>query len=691
MKAIKRCSKCLAVLLTVLTIVSILPMQTFATEYQNYQTLTNIDTVEDEDLIIKNEVVEERTANSKTYLLEDGSYCSLTTSEPIHAYANGVWNDIASVSEQPETVEEAMSQLSSLQTTSANASVDDGFVVSASDQSISLWGIDDEDNITTNSVTLNQSTMGILKCNIDRKSIYTKTEITIKADLRLSCGMQDANTITIRSIYSDWNIDNLSLATIESDFENPIIDYNSIDNAGRYVWDITSEYIKWENGSLNNNGMLLYTEDSVATIYNGILRRWYRVIDDNDLGFTYHDIDMGRAGTLYVNDYTNVPYLVRDELALEGNIMPVSIARFINTSVDNNSFGAGGRWNYESKLSKTADTYIWDMFNGSSSRFQKAVPAETDNEGREKWVEYQYNAQGYTLWVNTTKSRDYDYSDNQIVDESGYTYTFNYYGYVDSIISGANENDILTIEYSGETLNSITDGIGRKYSFTYGTVNNQTAITKLSVFMTATDASGAVTETPITILTEDVDSEGNPISKSVEITFENQIINNQVVLTKAIYTDGKSVEYTYDSFGRLTGIKNIDGSLLELSYVISVDNIGQNISPIYAYRLSGYTKKCLNENGQYVVDFSVSINADNAYHRVFEQRNCQNEIVFSEILQFNRNLDLLYLTNSAGDSFYADYDDSHTLLSLIIPDQKLQSTNIIRNSTMEKTSGRNLS
>lgn len=687
MKVIKKCSKFLAVLLTVLTIVSILPMQTFATEYQNHQTLTTIDTDANEELPIKEEVVEERTANSKTYLLEDGTYCSLTTTIPIHTYENGEWNNISTVSEQPETVEEAMSQLSSLQSTSANTSVDDGFVVSASDQSISLWGIDDEDNITANSVTLNQSTVGILKCNIDSESIYTKTEVTVKADLRLSCGMQEANTITIRSIYSDWNSDNLSLATIESDFENPIIDYNSIDNAGRYVWDITSEYIKWENGSLKNNGMLLYTEDSVATIYNGILRRQYRVIDDNDLGFTYHDIDMGRAGTLYINDYTNVPYLVRDELALDGNIMPASISRFINPGLENNSFGAGGRWNYESKLSKTADTFIWNMFNGSSSRFQKAVPAETDNEGREKWIEYQYNAQGYTLWVNTTKSRDYDYSDNQIVDESGNTYTFNYYGYVDSVISGTNENDILTIAYSGETLNSITDGIGRKYSFTYGTVNNQTVITKLSVFMTTTDDSGDVTETPITILTEDVNSEGNPIAKPVEITFENQVINNKVSLTKATYADGKAVEYFYDNQGRLTGVKNIDGSLLELSYAISVDNIGQNVSPIYAYRLSGYTKKCLDENGQYVVDFSVSINADNAYHRVFEQRNCQNEIVFSEKLQFNRNLDLLYMTNSAGDSFYADYDESHTLLSLVIPDQKLQSTNIIRNSTMEKRVG----
>ncbi len=664
MKKRKWYTKFLAVFLVAITVIGILPMQTFATEYQNYKTLTTVDSDDDSELIIKEEIVEERTANSKTYLLEDGTYCSLTTTNPIHTYEDGEWNDIQTASEQPETVEEAMSQLSAVPNTSTNTSVDDGFVVSAPDKSISLWGIDDENNITTNSVTLNQSTVGILKCNIASESIYTKTEVTIKADLRLSCGIQEPNTITVRSIYSDWNMDNISLDVIENDFDNPIIDYNSIDSVGRYVWDITSEYIKWENGSLTNNGMLLYTEDNVATIYNGILRRQYRVIDDNDLGFTYHDVDMGRAGTLYINDYTNVPYLVRDELAIDGNILPVSVARFINTSVENDSFGAGGRWNYESKLSKNSDTYIWDMFNGSSTRFQKATSDEEIKDGREKWVEYQYNAQGYTLWIDTTKSRDYDYSNNRIIDESGNIYTFNYYGFVNSIISSSNEDDVLTIAYSGETISSITDGIGRKYEFTYDTINNRSVVTKISVY------------------TDNGDSE-----TSNEITFENEIINDKERLTKAIYADGKSVEYAYDSIGRLTEIKNIDSSILRLNYIIPVSEASQNISPVFAHRLSSYTKKCLNESGEYITDYTVNINAENAYLRVFEQTNSQDVISFSETLQFNRNLDLLYMTNSSGESFYADYDNSHTLLSLVIPDQKLQSTNIIRNSTMEKRVG----
>ena len=59
----------MSVFLSALTFVCVLPMQAFATEYQNYKTLTTFDAAEDEDLIIKDEVIEERTANSKTYLL----------------------------------------------------------------------------------------------------------------------------------------------------------------------------------------------------------------------------------------------------------------------------------------------------------------------------------------------------------------------------------------------------------------------------------------------------------------------------------------------------------------------------------------------------------------------------------------------------------------------------------------------
>lgn len=132
MKTIKRCSKFLAVILTVLTIVSILPMQTFATEYQNYQTLTTIDIPEDEELIIKEEVVSERQENSKTFLLEDGTYCDLIFSNPIHKNYNGEWTDLTNTETyiaEGVSVSAAASQLSSTTT-------DDGLIML--DQKVSL-------------------------------------------------------------------------------------------------------------------------------------------------------------------------------------------------------------------------------------------------------------------------------------------------------------------------------------------------------------------------------------------------------------------------------------------------------------------------------------------------------------------------------------------------------------------------
>lgn len=685
-KTITNVTRVLAIVLSVLTIMSVMPMQTFATGYRNYQTLTHFDIEPDADLDIKNEVIEKRSANSKTYLLEDGTYCSLTTSEPIHTYKDGEWVDFESNLTEPDTIDDAISQLSFVQAASLNVGSDDGFINTAKDQSINIWGIDDENNVTVDSVSLDESTIGIVKCNIinnDLNTLYNKTEVTIKANLRLTCThTEDTNTIAISSINSHWDPNSFVLDDIlgdpdDEDFvEQQTLDYNSIDSSGRYVWDITSEYIKWESGVKSNNGVMLSTDNEVATINSGVLQRQYRVIDDNDLGFTYHDIDMGRAGTLYINDYTNVPYLVRDELSLDGNIMPVSITRFINTGVDNNSFGAGGRWNYESKLSKTADTYIWDMFNGSSARFQRAIPIEKDSDGCEKWVEYQYNAQGYTLWVDTAKSRYGDYSNNRIVDDFGNIYKFtniNDECFVESVISGANENDILRIEYFGGKITSITDGVGRKYSFTY----DGPIAKKIGAYMTGES------DEQIQIVAEGSCGKGTP----VEITFEYEIINNDERLTKATYADGKSVGYAYDSIGRLTGIKNIDGSLLELTYAVSVSNAELNAYPIYAHRISEYTKKCLDENGEYVTEYTVKINADNSYHRFFEQTNSQDVVVFSETLQFNRNLDLLYMTNSAGDSFYADYDDSHNMLSLVIPDSI--ESNVLDNSTMEKRAGNN--
>lgn len=217
MKTIKSCSKFLATLLTVLIIVSVLPMQTFATAYRNYKTLTNIDAPKDNDLVIHEEVVSERTANSKTYLLEDGTYCSLTSTTQIHQQQNNQWLDIVSISEyfKPQTIDEAI-RLLPQSATNLSANLDDGLIISEN-LSVNIWGIDIDDNVTKGFASVNDLSVAVLKIDIlNNNIVYDKAQVTIDADLELDCnGQKQESSIKIQTIYSDWNEETLSISNFE--------------------------------------------------------------------------------------------------------------------------------------------------------------------------------------------------------------------------------------------------------------------------------------------------------------------------------------------------------------------------------------------------------------------------------------------------------------------------------------------
>lgn len=671
-KLMKYFSKSLAILLSVLTIISVVPMQAFATDYQNYVTLTSVEEPVEEEFIIQSEVIDERDAYSKTYLLADGTYCSVTSILPLHELVEGEWENVnPEINETtPETVDDALTLLTYEQNISTYTSVDDGYTKEDT-LSITLNKVDENNNVTTGSVALNDTTFGVVNVDVfNQNRVYNKTEVTIDADLKLNCNVTASSyVISVQPIYSSWkDVDGKYDTLVEEWENNPIIDYNNIDSGGRYVWDITSEYIKYENGTYENYGFLLSTEQSSSVVItSGFVLRHYRIIDDNDLGFTYHTVDMGRAGIVYINDFTNTFYLEREELSLDGYILPVSLTRFIENMPYNSSFAAGGRWNYESRLIESSDTYIWNMFNGSSARFQIA-DGETDSENREKWEEYAYNSQGYTLWVDADKSRTYDYSNNIIIDDEGYTYAFNEYGLVETITSP--NNDLLSIEYNGETITRITDGVGREYILNYTSENDINIVSSINV---------KLNNEQIKIITDEIDGDSF-VSANVEMLYEYQIINDTPYLSKAKYSDGKFVEYTYDSVGRLLSVKNIDGSILEFSYSINPENTVKSKNPAYYSRISSYSKKVLNANNEYEIDFTVNIDAQNSYRRVFTQINNLNEVVLTETIQYNHNLDVLYMTNDPiGDAFYADYDDTHQLLSLVIPES---AENLVVNGDM---------
>lgn len=163
----------------------------------------------------------------------------------------------------------------------------------------------------------------------------------------------------------------------------------------------------------------------------------------------------------------------------------------------------------------------------------------------------------------------------------------------------------------------------------------------------------------------------------IDIEYTYIIRNNKVCLSSATYPDNKTVYYEYDNYGRLITVKNIDNSKLDIEYYNS--DASKNLNPIYFSRIKSYTKSVYDaENESYIVQNKVEFNADDTYRRTI--KTTKNSKTITEISQYNSNLDLLYVTDSDGNEFYADYNNSHTLQSFT--DNKSISKNLVVNGDM---------
>ena len=256
----------------------------------------------------------------------------------------------------------------------------------------------------------------------------------------------------------------------------------------------------------------------------------------------YTSASAGRAGTGYINNYTGNLVWVHNDIGFGGNRMPVSISHVYNandafevTNDGNNSndsagnyFGLGTGWrtNFHQRLyqwngNDLITYYVWEDSDGTDHYFT------ADNDGVIR------DEDGLELTLTTNGSGTTKYC---IEDKNGNKSYFDTYGRLTKQENNQQVKSNITVSYnttSGPQISMITDGAGRKYSFTY---------------------SGN--------LLSRISYKGSGSTEVSYVTFTY----SGTQLTRITDKDGKYATYTYGSNQLLASATDIDGYKLSYTY-----------------------------------------------------------------------------------------------------------------------------
>lgn len=282
------------------------------------------------------------------------------------------------------------------------------------------------------------------------------------------------------------------------DFDSVISDYSFItslasDEVEWKMFDITRAVKEWYAGSLSNNGILIkanteapgavcWFSSEYYTESEDIPDKYPRIVIDyrNNKGledyWTYTGLDVGSAGTAYINDYSGnlvfaAPLLTSpsERMSLELLAVYNGYIAHISPSVGKNSshltsIGAGWRLNVQQTLLPASQYGLTDE---SLAEYPYVY---TDGDGTDHYFEA-FNLGEETLYcdedglgLELTVNSDSTYT---ITDLQDNTLTFNSAGNL-TAIKDASGNSIQIVYLTGDKrIDYILDGTNHKYTFTY--------------------------------------------------------------------------------------------------------------------------------------------------------------------------------------------------------------------------------
>lgn len=628
------------------------------------------------------EISEKRTEFSKTFKMDDGSFNEITSSMPLHVLRNDTWTDIytidynesLTIEQVTESIDRESKNISTQLSKNDNGnnppdrSSPDYTATSQSIVRTFTYDFDDEEYYGNNSyVVENESSYVFIK---PTSLAYGLTRFVVNAGVYVNCNVsgltdEDVNYVGVLKAIDNWNETTTTYDC--NNLDDKIYDSHNITSSGYYLWDITELYHLWERNEVPNYGIVLSALDESSQITIAGTNLYfiinYREINPLDNSFPSYSFDMGRAGIIKVNEFTNDIVVERNDLGIDGAIMPSLIngLYYYNNLGSSVQYGYNWSFNYNSLLAKNGNSFAWTNPNGQVVYFERDTSFPI-TDGYTKWIEDESN---YTLMVNENYTNAFvpDFSHNYIESSDSYTYEFDSgNGYCANLISITDGNNkSISISYQNGNINYIQDGVNRKYIFGYSYVPGSSISCLSSI--TACDSSG----TPITINT--VANESVQICILYNYTISQT--SGMPLLTSVEFQDGESITYDYNSDDKIESITNIDGTTLK------IENTCLN-----GISKTKYKKYKSNENN--ILDY-LEVNDTYTYCRTVKNK----ENVFTQY-SFNKQLQLQgYRKYTIEDELeveeiqeYYDYNSDGSIKSVLCQDNENDNT-LLTNPSFE--------
>lgn len=633
----------LSILLTVLILAQTMSIAAFAIDDDTEERITyeTIESSEPTNSIsdmpdIVCEVDSKRNACKKDYLLEDGSFCSVITASPIHEYCNGRWIE-KNKSAKAKTIEQVVnalktsnnSRISESEQTSTRGdntySESNGLIIDWADNSYSV-----ENSTLWHTLDGDETAFYVKPAQVDQ---YTANGCIVKsAVFSLNCELSGTDADTYIYGVDTWsnNYENMTI----SDTVYSIVKINT---DSTYAYDITHLFNKWERGKEANTGFAyLDANTSNISVSNPCLVINYIDTASHSLDCTYHSVNLGSAGIIYINDVTNCFTLKQKILNYSYNDKTdLSIYRTYDSTDAgiNNLSGIKSTFNFESVLNVNPDYAEWTMFDGNTVSFIPSNPL-VSSDGYEVWnLLPSANSANLNALLYLPATENSSLAPYTLIN--GLEYWFDDGGCIDRIVSVPSNDNIMSFTYEDLYIEILLQD-GNKYRIEKNNPNNS--------FVSAVKLLDA-TNNPVI-------DENNIEKKTIFSFVEN---NNQMTNTVTFYNGDSSV-YVFDAEGHLLYVSstaNNSSIRCEFEYAEYPDqSLGSYIT--------GYELFNNNSNTAYE---SLEIDSDNTFKRVFTDISGKEENIY-----YDSNYRIVTYVGKNAIRKCIDYDENGILSSYVFDD-----------------------